>query len=255
LVEFKLFTPQKYKKKTIVRNPDFFLFLSRRTANQPCANTQQMKRISLIICFVVAMLVPTHLHAQTPEQVVERMTAELNKGDSLGTTFDLVMSIPILGTFRSTNSVLGDKMRLEVLAKDKRSISWDDGTTNWEYDSEKNEVEITNSKHEDNKESKENTGDMELFQGISEGYNLSFEKKTDDKVWYILCKKSKSNKDKDDPKQMNLAVSKADYSCIYLKAKMKGVTVSMENFKIGVTEEQVTFNAAEFPGVKIVDKR
>jgi len=218
--------------------------------------TQQMKRISLIICFIGAMIASINLHAQTPEQVVERMITELNKGDSLGMTFDLVMSIPILGTFRSTNSVLGDKMRLEVSEKDKRSISWDDGTTNWEYDSEKNEVEITKSKHEgEDKESKEEKGDMELFQGLTEGYDLSFEKKTDDKVWYILCKKKKSNKDKDDPKQMNLAVSKADYSCIYLKAKMKGVTVSMENFKIGVTEEQVTFNAAEFPGVKIVDKR
>jgi hypothetical protein len=218
--------------------------------------TQQMKRISLIICFIGAMIASINLHAQTPEQVVERMITELNKGDSLGMTFDLVMSIPILGTFRSTNSVLGDKMRLEVSEKDKRSISWDDGTTNWEYDSEKNEVEITKSKHEgEDKESKEEKGDMELFQGLAEGYDLSFEKKTDDKVWYILCKKKKSNKDKDDPKQMNLAVSKADYSCIYLKAKMKGVTVSMENFKIGVTEEQVTFNAAEFPGVKIVDKR
>ena len=201
------------------------------------------------------MMASINLHAQTPEQVVERMTAELNKGDSLGTTFDLVMSIPILGTFRSTNSVLGDKMRIEVTEKDKKSISWDDGTTSWDYDSEKNEVEITNSKREKDKESKENTGDMELFQGLAEGYDLSFEKKTDDKVWYILCKKSKSNKDKDDPKQINVAVSKADYSCIYLKTKMKGITVSMENFKIGVTEEQVTFNPAEFPGVKIVDKR
>lgn len=201
------------------------------------------------------MMASINLHAQTPEQVVERMTAELNKGDSLGTTFDLVMSIPILGTFRSTNSVLGDKMRIEVTEKDKKSISWDDGTTSWEYDSEKNEVEITNSKRENNEESKENTGDMELFQGLAEGYDLSFEKKTDDKVWYILCKKSKSNKDKDDPKQINVAVSKADYSCIYLKTKMKGITVSMESFKIGVTEEQVTFNPAEFPGVKIVDKR
>lgn len=201
------------------------------------------------------MMASINLHAQTPEQVVERMTAELNKGDSLGTTFDLVMSIPILGTFRSTNSVLGDKMRIEVTEKDKKSISWDDGTTSWEYDSEKNEVEITNSKRENDEESKGNTGDMELFQGLAEGYDLSFEKKTDDKVWYILCKKNKSNKDKDDPKQINVAVSKADYSCIYLKTKMKGITVSMENFKIGVTEQQVTFNPAEFPGVKLIDKR
>ena len=170
-------------------------------------------------------------------------------------TFDLVMSIPILGTFRSTNSVLGDKMRLEVSEKGKRSITWDDGTTQWKYDSEKNEVELTKSKREENKEGNENAGDTELFQSLANGYDLSFEKKTDDKVWYIQCKKNKSNKEKDDPKQMNVAVSKADYSCIYLKTKTKGISISMENFKIGVPEQQVTFNPDEFPGVKIVDNR
>lgn len=214
-----------------------------------------MKRISLIICFIGAIMASINLHAQTPEQVVERMTAELNKGDSLGMTFDLVMSIPILGTFRSTNSVLGDKMRLEVSEKGKRSITWDDGTTQWKYDSEKNEVELTKSKREENKEGNENAGDTELFQSLANGYDLSFEKKTDDKVWYIQCKKNKSNKEKDDPKQMNVAVSKADYSCIYLKTKTKGISISMENFKIGVPEQQVTFNPDEFPGVKIVDNR
>ena len=99
-----------------------------------------MKRITLIICFVVAMIAPTNLLAQTPEEVVERMSAELNK-------------------------------------------------------------------------------------------------------------------DKDDPKRMNIAVSKADYSCIYLKTKTHGIGISMENFKIGVTDKQVTFNPADFPNAKIIDER
>ena len=198
------------------------------------------------------MIVPTHLFAQTPEEVIERMTTELNKGDSLGMTFDFVMSIPILGTFKSTNSVLGDKMRLEIMENGKKTITWDDGKTNWEYDSEKNEVKITNAKPRENKE---NSGDTGLFKGANEGYDLSFEKQTDDKVWYILCKKNKSNKDKDDPKKMNIAVSKADYSCVYLKSKTHGIGISMENFKVGVTEKQVTFNPADFPGVKIIDER
>ena len=74
-------------------------------------------------------------------------------------------------------------------------------------------------------------------------------------MWYIFCKKSKSNKDKDDPKKMYIAVSKADYSCVYLKTKMKGIGISMENCKVGVTEKQVTFNPAEFPSAKIIDER
>ena len=211
-----------------------------------------MKRITLIICFVVAMIAPTNLLAQTPEEVVERMSAELNKGDSLGMSFDFVMSIPILGEFRSTNYTLGDKLKIEMYNDGKKNIRWSDGVTDWDYDPETNEVKITNAKPQ---ESKENSGNVGLAKGATEGYDLSFEKKTDDKVWYILCKKNRSNKDKDDPKRMNIAVSKADYSCIYLKTKTHGISISMENFKIGVTDKQVTFNPANFPNAKIIDER
>ena len=198
------------------------------------------------------MMASVNLCAQTPEEVVERMSTEFRKGDSLGKSFDFVMSIPILGEFRSTNYLLGDKLKVEIYDKGKETISWGDGTTNWEYDSEKNEVKITNAKPKENTDNSSNTG---LVTGVTEGYDLSFDKKTDDKVWYIVCKKSKSNKDKDDPKRIDLAISKADYSTIYMKTKAKGITISMENFKIGVTEAQVTFNPADYPNAKIVDER
>ena len=198
------------------------------------------------------MMAPMNLRAQTPEEVVERMNAEIRKGDSLGMSFDFMMSIPILGEFRSTNYTLGDKLKIELLAKDKKVTSWNDGITEWEYDTEKNEVKITNAKPRENKA---NSGDTNLITGVSEGYDLSFDRKTNDKVWYIVCKKNKSNKDKDDPRRIDLAVSKADYSTIYMKTKVKGIGISMENFHIGVTEKDVTFNPADYPNAKIVDER
>lgn len=211
-----------------------------------------MKRIFLIICFVGAVAASMNLSAQTPEEVVERMNAEFRKGDSLGMSFDFLMSIPILGEFRSTNYTLGDKLRVDVFAKDNKNINWSDGTTEWTYDSEKNEVRITKAKP---KENNSNSGDKNLVTGVSEGYDLSFDKKTNDKVWYITCKKNKSNKEKDDPKRIDLAVSKADYSTIYMKTKAKGIGISMENFKVGVTEAQVTFNPADYPDATIIDER
>jgi len=198
------------------------------------------------------MMAPMNLRAQTPEEVVERMNAEIRKGDSLGMSFDFMMSIPILGEFRSTNYTLGDKLKIELLAKDKKVTSWNDGITEWEYDPEKNEVTITNAKPRENKA---NSGDTNLITGVSEGYDLSFDRKTNDKVWYIVCKKNKSNKVKDDPRRIDLAVSKADYSTIYMKTKVKGIGISMENFHIGVTEKDVTFNPADYPNAKIVDER
>ena len=211
-----------------------------------------MKRISLIICLIGAMMASMNLNAQTPEEIVERMSTELAKGDSLGMTFDLVMTIPIIGTFSSTNSILGDKMKLVVSGKDNTNISWDDGTTNWDYDSAKNEVTITNSKPKENNDTSNDPG---LAASVSDGYDLSFDKKDDDNAWYIVCKKSRSNKSKDDPKRIDMAISKTTYLPIYTKTKAKGITISMENYVIGVTEEEVTFNPANYPTAKIIDER
>ena len=168
-------------------------------------------------------------------------------------SFEFVMSIPILGEFRTVNYVLGDKMKiLDMTDKNNTITTWSDGTTDWQYDPSKNEVKITNAKPSS---SNDNSGSTDLVTGVSEGYDLSFDRKTDDNVWYIVCKKNRSNKDKDDPKRIDLAVSKSDYSTIYMKTRAKGIGISMENFKIGVTEAEVTFNPADYPGVTIVDQR
>ena len=40
-----------------------------------------------------------------------------------------------------------------------------------------------------------------------------------------------------------------------MKTKAKGIGISMENFKVGVTEAQVTFNPADYPDATIIDER
>ena len=211
-----------------------------------------MKRISLIICIITAMMAPLLLRAQTPEEVVERMTQEISKGDSVGIAFDFALGIPLLGDFRTTNYSLGDKLKIDLSDKSKTKITWKDDTTDWEYDSEKNEVKITKAK---SKENNDNNSDTGMVTGVAEGYDLSFDKNTDDQTWYITCKKKKDNKDKDDPKRIDLAVSKATYLPVYMKTKAKGIKISMENFKLGVNETEVTFNPADYPNAKIIDER
>ena len=40
-----------------------------------------------------------------------------------------------------------------------------------------------------------------------------------------------------------------------LSAKVDLVTVTMRNLQFNVTEQEVTFNQADYPGVTIIDKR
>ena len=42
---------------------------------------------------------------------------------------------------------------------------------------------------------------------------------------------------------------------VSFKVKMKGVTMNMHDFSFGVTEKEVIFDTANYPGATIEDKR
>jgi outer membrane lipoprotein-sorting protein len=141
-------------------------------------------------------------------------------------------------------------MRMEAKSMGKTIINWDDGTTSWTYDADKNELEIEDSKPS----TKSDEGDAEMFKGVTDGYDVSIKKETDD-AWHIHCKKSKTNKEKDDPKNMDIVVAKGTYFPKSLSAKMSGVTLVMRDIAFGVKEEDVTFDQSKYSGATIVDKR
>lgn len=208
-----------------------------------------MKKLLSIIAFIAFAGIAI---AQTPEEIISRMEAEMAKHDEKeGLAMTMDMKIPILGTFSSRTYTLGDKYRIEVSEDGKQSITWSDGQTDWNYDSEKNEIEI--KKHEV-KEKTETEGDAKMFSGITDGYDVKLDKETSDS-WQFLCKRSKSNPDKDAPKKMTLIVAKGTYMPISLSAKVSAITITMRDLSYGVTEEQVTFNPKNYPTATIVDKR
>lgn len=208
-----------------------------------------MKKLFSIITFIAMAAVAV---AQTPEEIISRMEAEMAKHDEKeGLAMTMDMKIPILGTFSSRTYTLGDKYRIEVSEDGKQSITWSDGKTDWTYSSEKNEIEI--KKHEV-KEKKENEGDAKMFNGITDGYDVKLDKETSD-TWQFLCKRSRSNPDKDAPKKMTLVVAKGTYMPVSLSASISLMTFTMRDLSYGVTEEQVTFNPQDFPNATIVDKR
>lgn len=208
-----------------------------------------MKKLIAIIGFIA---LTTAVMAQTAEEIVARMDAEMSKhNESEGIAMTMDIKMIIIGTISSRSYILGDKFRSEADMKDKKMITWSDGKTDWTYNSEKNEIEITNSKRQGKPET---DGDTEMFKGITEGYDVSIDKETATE-WHIRCKRSKSNPDKDAPKRMDLVVAKGTYWPVSLSTSLKGVSMTMRDVSYGVTEKQVTFNPKEFPTATIVDKR
>lgn len=190
--------------------------------------------------------------AQTPEEILAKMDQETSRFDTEGFYAVMDMKIPILGSYSTKMYTRGDKFKGVVNVKDETTIMWSDGVTLWDYDASKNELTIKNATPNDKAD---DAGDnASAVRNVTEGYDVELKKETSD-AWYFVCKKSKGNTKKDDPKKMDLVVSKATYLPISTTIKEKGVTVTMRDFAIGVTEGEVTFDQAKYADAKIIDKR
>lgn len=206
-----------------------------------------MKRFFLIVAALVA-IVPA-VYSQTADEIVDRMNQELKKGETFGTAVTLDVHIPLLGEVSSRIKTLGDMSRAEMDVKGTKGIIWVVKDTTWTYTSKDNEIVIESGKKKDS-----STNGEEMLDNITEGYKVSIVKETADS-WQLRCDKLKSNKEKDDPAKMDLVVSKKNYLPVSLNAKVKGITMTLRDFSLGVSKKDVTFNPSAFPGVKITDKR
>ena len=207
-----------------------------------------MKRF---ICILIAGTFAALSWGQTAQEIVARMDEVMSaNSDTDHFAMTLEMKMPIIGTISTRAYSWGDKMRMEIGEGSEKSISWMDATTEWEYDTGKNEIEI---KHRESSSS-EAEENMKMFDSVTEGYKVSIKKETPTE-WHLRCKKSRDNTKKDDPKTMNLVVAKGTYMPVSLSTKMSMVTVTLRDLSFDVTEEMVTFNPADYPTATIVDKR
>ena len=213
-----------------------------------------MKIKYIILAIAATVLGCASLSAQTPEEIVAKMSEQLARTKTEGYAMDLNMKMPLIGEIRSHNLVVGDKMKTTVSSKDKTGIIWTDATTQWEYDPKTEEITVSPKKTSAATSSETDSSNLDSFDDISDGYKLVFKEETAD-AWYFRCKKLASNKDKNDPSKMDLAVAKDSYLPIYLRARKSIVKVGIENLAFGVTEQDVTFRPEDYPNAKIVDKR
>lgn len=212
-----------------------------------------MKRflVFLALCGFALAAPSLTLSAQTPEEIITKMEQELKRSDTEGLYMAMEMKIPLVGTIPSRVYSLGKKARAEMEAKDKKTILWMDADNTWTYDLSKNEIVIT--RRESGKPS-DAENNMQLLEGLTEGYKLSLEKETGE-AWYLRCTKTASNPDKDAPKRMDLVVSKKTGLPLSFTASVSVMTLTFKDIALGVTEDQVTFDPGKYPDATLIDKR
>lgn len=201
--------------------------------------------------FILALFAAVAALAQTPQEIVARMDDVMKEHEKEGISLVIEVKMPIVGSMVSRSYTLGDKARVEADLMGVAMVTWTDGKSQWVYDSDKNQVEIKDWALSDKSST---DGDAAMLSGIIEGYEIILKDETDD-AWYLLCRKLRSNRDKDAPKSMDLVVAKGSYYPVSLRASVSGITLTMRDVAFGVSESLVTFNPSDYPGVKILDNR
>ena len=209
-----------------------------------------MKRI---LCFAIAFVCVTLTFAQTGLEIVNNMNRMMSDRKSEGLCVTIDVKIPIVGTVVTRTYSNGSKTRLEIESSKINLITFMEDSTQWSYNAENNVVIITNLKI-GGSPSETQGMDVSMFDDITEGYDISVKSQNAVK-WELVCKKKRSNKDDDAPKTINLEVRKGTFEPISMSTKMMGINCTMHLFIFGVTENKVTFNPDDFPGVNIVDQR
>ena len=202
-----------------------------------------------LICLISALVMAVAAMAQSAEEIISQMEKAIEGKADDGLYMIVDVKMPIIGSLSTKTWTRGSKVRTEAEMLGVTVTSWTDGKTVWTYSSKNNEVEITSAKGDE-----ADGSEAEMLTDITEGYDVTISKETD-KTWTLGCKKAKWNKNKDDPKSMTLVVSKKNYYPVSLSTKIEGMSFTMRNFSFNVPEEKVTFNANDYPGIKINDKR
>ena len=215
-----------------------------------CFMTEKHFIMKVLYSIALSLVLTVAAFGQTAQEIVTKMDQVMAQHQNDGTEMTFEMKLPIVGTVSTKSYILGKKYRLEMERDGVITTAWSDGATIWTYTPSENKIEIDNAVAS----AESANSNAEMLTGITSGYDVSISRQTAD-AWYIKCKKSKTNKDKDDPATMDLVVEKDTYMPMSLSAKVSLVTVTIKNLKFGVTESQVTFNPANYPGVQIIDKR
>ena len=210
-----------------------------------------MKRI---LCFAIAFLSATMTFAQTGAEIVNRMNERINARRSEGISVIAEVKIPIVGTVSTKTSALGDRRRVDVRMKERDVITFSQQDTTWIYTVQDNSVLITTDTIMSKVNSSNPEGNIDMFGDIVEVYNITIKSQNLVK-WELVCKRKKGNKDDDYPKNITLEVRKDTYELISMTTKMMGISMVMRDLKFGLTQKDVTFNQANYPGVKVTDQR
>lgn len=211
----------------------------------------QNKKITLfrlvLVLSAMMFVMPEAVFAQQPQEIVGSMEQLLESRKGEGLVMEIKMSVPVVGSMTMKVSTLGARSKTEIRVNERTIVSWNDGQTVWTYEAKADELVIRDA-------SAGTDGKTDFLYSLTSTHDCRLKGSTAE-AWCIECTRLKSAKDKDIPRKITLWVDRKTHMPLSVKTTLSGAKMSIENIAFGCAEEDVTFDASLFEGVRYLDLR
>lgn len=218
------------------------------------------KIMKKILCTVITLVCAMTAFAQSARQIVSKMNEYLKISNTQGMYCTLYHVIPRAENPGSHNIYLLNN-KYGQAAENNRVIC--DGQTQWDYLPLENEIDI--EKYQDSNITPEKVIVDEVV-NIFDNYRFRIADETADN-WIIRCIRKNKKNGKPYLKELLLVIEKDTYYPLGVIQKTDFLVYSNEgdymgklmyaisDFGFGVSEQQVSFDLTDYPGVAINDRR
>ncbi len=199
-----------------------------------------LKRLVLIaLCAMLYM----GAFAQTPQQVLDKTANVI--GHKGGASANFQMTSPKYGSANGTIAIKGNKFN----ARTNQAIVWFDGTTQWSYMKNTNEVNVSKPT-----QAKQMSMNPYTFIHIYKtGYNMNMTTKGTNYEVHLTAQDQKRS-----VAELYITINKKTYipSQVKMRQGKTWSTIVISNFKAkNISNSTFVFNSKEFPKAEIIDLR
>lgn len=191
----------------------------------------------------ICILFCNRTHAQTAMQVLDKTAAVI--GHKSGASANFQMSSPKYGSASGTIAIKGSKFN----ARTEQAIVWFDGTTQWSYMKNTNEVNVSKPT-----QAKQMSMNPYTFINIYKtGYNINMVTKGNNYEVHLTAQNQKRS-----VAELYITINKKNYipSQVKMRQGKTWSTITVSNFKAkSLPNSTFVFNSKEFPKAEIVDLR
>ena len=208
----------------------------------------------IVTCILILLVIPVFSQQKEAKDILDKVSYSIQNSGSVrfGFDIDVLDQSQLVGNYQGNINLKGNKFVLET----EEVTTWFDGETQWTYNKDNNEVNISNPTEEEI----QSINPYALLSIYKNGYSYKLGNTKNFQGNAVTEIQLKSVNDTQDLDALNIYVNSKNYQLVYLEAKLKDGThnkITIKDYKNGLNypDKDFIFDKAKYPNIEVIDLR